>query len=440
MSGLLCRHGEGPVAWCRGRAVSRTEFLSDLHHLAARLPEAAQVVNLCEDRYHFLVAFGAALLRGQVSLLPASRTPHVLRQTVRDYPGLYALVDGAAPAGMPAVVVERAACVATDLKMPDIPEEQLAAIVFTSGSTGRSRPNLKRWGSLAAVAALAGRRFGLDAPAGAVLATVPPQHMYGLEASILLPIRNGWALEGSRPFFPADIQAALQRLPPKSVLVTTPLHLKACVESGLTWPAPRFILSATAPLSQSLAARAEACFGAPVFEIYGFTEAGSVASRRTVEGAAWRCFDGVRLEATADGFTVVGPHLDAPVAGSDLIECTPSGDFVLRGRSVELINIAGKRIALGELNAHLNEIPGVRDGIFFMPDDDSAATVRLAAFVVAPELTPEGILAALRERIDPVFLPRPLHRVGALPRTETGKLPRERLQALWQKLHDVKAG
>jgi acyl-coenzyme A synthetase/AMP-(fatty) acid ligase len=55
---------------------------------------------------------------------------------------------------------------------------------------------------------------------------------------------------------------------------------------------------------------------------------------------------------------------------------------------------------------------------------------RLAAFVVAPGLTSEFILAALRQRIDPAFLPRPLCLVDALPRNATGKLTRARLDAL----------
>ena len=58
---------------------------------------------------------------------------------------------------------------------------------------------------------------------------------------------------------------------------------------------------------------------------------------------------------------------------------------------------------------------------------------RLAALVVAPALSEAEILAVLRAAIDPVFLPRPLRRVGALPRNATGKLPRD---ALLQALRD----
>jgi acyl-coenzyme A synthetase/AMP-(fatty) acid ligase len=72
----------------------------------------------------------------------------------------------------------------------------------------------------------------------------------------------------------------------------------------------------------------------------------------------------------------------------------------------------------------------VRDGVFFMPENDDGAVSRLTAFVVAPDLTRAALMQALRERIDPAFLPRPLYLVDALPRNATGKLPREALNAL----------
>ena len=73
--------------------VTAGAFLADARHLAAGLPEAAHVVNLCQDRYCFAVAFAAALLRGQVSLLSSDRSPDRLRGMADAYPGLYVLSD-----------------------------------------------------------------------------------------------------------------------------------------------------------------------------------------------------------------------------------------------------------------------------------------------------------------------------------------------------------
>jgi acyl-coenzyme A synthetase/AMP-(fatty) acid ligase len=70
----------------------------------------------------------------------------------------------------------------------------------------------------------------------------------------------------------------------------------------------------------------------------------------------------------------------------------------------------------------------VRDGVVFQLDETDAMGVRrIAALVVAPDLDAGAILRVLRCEVDPVFLPRPLKRVDALPRSETGKLPRAAL-------------
>jgi acyl-coenzyme A synthetase/AMP-(fatty) acid ligase len=100
-----------------------------------------------------------------------------------------------------------------------------------------------------------------------------------------------------------------------------------------------------------------------------------------------------------------------------------------------MVNIAGKRASLGDLNRKLNEIPGVKDGVFHLPVDSGRRVERLMAFVVAPGRSEAELLEALRLAVDPAFLPRPLVKVDALPRTESGKLPLDRirdLEAAWR--------
>jgi acyl-coenzyme A synthetase/AMP-(fatty) acid ligase len=61
---------------------------------------------------------------------------------------------------------------------------------------------------------------------------------------------------------------------------------------------------------------------------------------------------------------------------------------------------------------------------------------RLAALVVAPDLSASDIVAALRPQIDPVFLPRSIFLVEALPREESGKLASSAVNALFLKLRE----
>jgi acyl-coenzyme A synthetase/AMP-(fatty) acid ligase len=251
--------------------------------------------------------------------------------------------------------------------------------------------------------------------------------MFGLESTVLMALRGGLALHAGRPFYPADVAAALAEIPGDRVLVTTPVHLRALLNEGIELPPLRLIVCATAPLSQEMAVKAQARYRAPLHEVYGFTEAGMVATRRTAQGPAWHCLRDVRLRREGDVVWVAGGHVENEVAFSDVIEPQGNEVFVLRGRNADVVNIAGKRTSLGYLNHQLNSIEGVGDGVFFMPDESGDAVTRLTAFVVAPGLTRDAVLAALRGRVDAVFLPRPLYFVDALPRNATGKLPREAL-------------
>jgi acyl-coenzyme A synthetase/AMP-(fatty) acid ligase len=137
--------------------------------------------------------------------------------------------------------------------------------------------------------------------------------------------------------------------------------------------------------------------------------------------------------------TWVKGHVEREVLLADVIELRDRNTFLLHGRTADLINIAGKRTSLAHLNFHLNSIEGVRDGAFVMPEEDDGTVTRLMAFVVAPGLASETIMSALRQRVDAAFLPRPLCFVEALPRNETGKLPRGAVDELVTRLA-VKVG
>lgn len=167
-------------------------------------------------------------------------------------------------------------------------------------------------------------------------------------------------------------------------------------------------------------------------EIYGSTETGLIATRRPTRSAEWQLLPEIELNIADENAYAKGGHIPAPIVLSDIVELVAKDRFLLHGRVADLVNIAGKRHSLASLNHLLNTIPGVVDGAFYMPDDnDHTRVTRLAACVVAPGMSPAQLLAALREHIDPVFLPRPLLFVDALPRNATGKLPRAALQALF---------
>ncbi len=432
-------HADRVLAWENGYSITYGRFLSDVEALADLLPEKPTVINLTDDRYRFLVGFAAALVRGQTTLLPPSRAPGALAQVAREYSNSYCLVDGTEHVEpLPSYQIPKSTGGQNDTgKVPQIPIDHPAIVAFTSGSTGNPQPHFKTWGSLVAVARSTGARLGLmSSDQMTVVATVPHQHMYGLETSIMLPIQHGMAFHVGRPLFPEDVRLALTDVPSPRMLITTPLHIRACVTTRLRLPPVECILSATAPLPRSLAKEAETLFQTRVYEVYGFTEAGSLATRRTVDENTWHVLDGITLHQESAGCSLHAPYLREPVLFPDLVSLQGPHRFMLHGRGTDLVNIGGHRSSLNDLSQKLNEIEGVQDGVFFLPDEKGTAVTRLIAFVVAPDKASEHILSALRTVIDPVFLPRPLHLVPHLPRNETGKLTREALLGLLHNLHN----
>ncbi|MBR8238752.1 AMP-binding protein [Burkholderia sp. AU42008] len=440
------------IAWRDGSPVTVRAFVADVARVAAALPAGGHVFNVCRDRYRFAVSLCAALVAGRISLLPSTHTPEMVRQLASFAPDAFCLHDApdctidlprfAYPDAAPGEPASDA-----PFAVPQIDAARIMAYVFTSGSTGQPVPHRKTWGFLVACVRAAADRLGLlDGRAATLIGTVPAQHMYGFESTVLLALLGGLAFSNRQPFYPGDIRDELDAIPQPRVLVTSPIHLRALLSAGHALPRAALVLSATAPLSEKLAREAEAALDAPLVEIYGSTETGQIATRRTSQGAAWALFPDIRLDARDEpggddsGPTVwvSGGHVEAPVPMGDALELLGDGRFLLHGRKADLVNIAGKRTSLAYLNHQLNAIAQVVDGVFFMPDEAGPAhgdtarepVTRLVALVVAPTLAAADLQRALRERIDPAFMPRPLVFVDALPRNETGKLPRDVLAAL----------
>jgi acyl-coenzyme A synthetase/AMP-(fatty) acid ligase len=429
---MLVHHPQQAVAWHRGAAITAKRFFLDVATIAARLPDAKYVINLCEDRYHFTVSFAAAIVRQQVTLMPSTNTPGAVNSLIGDWGDSYCLTD------KPQDNIRIKQYLFYDLQQgiikptPPLPQHidanQQVAVLFTSGSTGKPKANPKTWGELQCEADSALQRFPfMTRSISSLVATVPAQHMYGLATSVFFPWQGGLSVHTGRPLFPADIAGALALTSAPRVLITTPLHLRACLDAGISWPDISFIISATAPLSPELAIEAEQQLRTEIYEIYGSTETGSIASRHTHKDKTWRLYDGITMQQMDNQTFAIGGHLPQPVLLNDMIDILGKDRFLLQGRDSDMLKIAGKRASIGDLTQKLLAIPGVVDGVFVPPMDTSDKKQRLTALVVAPSLSKQQIFNTLSQTIDAAFLPRPLHIVESLPRNATGKLPREQL-------------
>ena len=414
---LTARRLDDVIACVDGADVRVDEFLGQVAALAETLPKHRYVINLATNRYTFLVGFCAAIVAGQCTLLPPNRQRETLRDIASDYPDSYVFEDAGTSAAEPATTV------------PEIAADQQVAILFTSGSTGSSTAHPKTWRTFRDGALANEVCYNLGDRRIYMLATVPPQHSWGLETSILLPLMADVAISSETPLFPQDIADALEELPEPRAIVSSPIHLESLLKSGIDVIGVEHVLSATAPMTQKLAGDLEERLSARVNEVFGCSEAGSLASRKTATETLWNISAPFRFEVLNDRVRVSAPHLPEPVILNDIIELVGESRFRWLGRDQDMINIAGKRGSLAHVNHRLAQVPGVVDGVIFLPSEDSK---RLAALVVAPGLEPSAILDALKEAIDPAFLPRPLYMVPMLPRQETGKLARKMVLDLFE--------
>jgi acyl-coenzyme A synthetase/AMP-(fatty) acid ligase len=426
---LAGRSGQEPFLQDRSGLLDVAAFSAHAAAAARRLAGCRHVVNLCDTRLGFLAGYAGALAAGCTTLLPSSRAQEVVASVRAAFPGCQTFDDDDLQAGEP-----RSAAPLTTAG-PRLGDDGPVMIGFTSGSTGLPTGHAKYWASVCASTYFNAERIRAAIPPELrgelpwIVGTVPSQHMYGMELTVLLPLLERMGLHGGRPLLPAEVAAALEDVPPPRVLVSTPAHLRAIVAAGARLPRVHVIISATAPLDAELARAVEAATGACLVETFGSTETCIIGHRETARDVAWRPYPGVTFTAEDGGTRVETPWFHEPQRLLDVIEAQPDGTFVLQGRSSDLIDVAGKRASLADLTQRILRIPGVVDAIAFQPESARGLVRRVAALVVAPTLTGATVRAALESAIDPVFMPRPLLFVDALPRNAAGKLPRHALEA-----------
>ncbi|MCW8900884.1 MAG: AMP-binding protein [Gammaproteobacteria bacterium] len=411
-----------PIFIYKDKKISHKTFKQNVLLVAENMQQHKYAINLCEDRYLFALAFVANIIQKNICLLPAHYAENEIKKIEDEYSDTQRLNDEA----LEKLLEGKAA---RNISFPDeININQVVAIVFTSGSSGKPKANLKKWGMLVDSAQRVAQQLNLNhLSQHTLVATVPPQHMYGFETTIIFPLVTGVCVWSNKPFFPEDIRQALSVANKPVILVTTPIHLRACVQAHLEWPGIDFVLSATAPLSQQLAQDVEKHLHTSVHEIYGCSEAGVIATRLTTQSPAWKLLAGYQLSEKLTSACLLTPIAGEEILLPDQIKHIDAQYFYLLGRQSDLIKIAGKRGSLNDLRIKLCSLEGVDDAVFFMPNEKPDEKARVAAFVIAPCLSVKEINSFLSQQVDHAFLPRPLIKVEKLPYNETGKLPLKNL-------------
>lgn len=441
----LCAHSEDGDVVATGEGGARTvrELLSDAKAIADQLagfPRGGEVVVVCHDRYHFAAALLAALDRGLVVALPPNAQPETVKLLREGGSALTVLTDHD---GTPGIDVRKLmGTSAVPIERPAIAAARPMVVVYTSGTTGTPIACHKTAGQLLTEASVLARTFSMGSR-DAVVATVPPHHIYGLLFGVLLPLVSGASFSRETPFY-ADVVRRIVMRDRARVLVSVPAHLRALSimdPEGIGTLSRVF--SSGAALPDETRASLAACFGWKIVEVLGSSETGGIGWRDEA-GAPFAVFDVVSIEVGEDErMLVTSPYLpdpSRPFATGDRIERLSPSTFRHLGRQDGVIKIGSTRVSVAELEARLLAIRGIADAaVLVVEAAGGRGHETWAALVREPGATleVEDVRAQLRTWLDPVVIPRRYRFVSALPRLSTGKVQKEALRALFAQREDA---
>jgi acyl-coenzyme A synthetase/AMP-(fatty) acid ligase len=456
--------GGALVAFGREGARSTDDLRRDVAALAARLAPAhgGAVLLHCDDAYAFAVGLLAIAHAGACARLAPSRQPGTLRELAREVRGV--VFDGDPPEPLADLAcwhpldagdTDRGAA----RPLEPLDREAPLAVLFTSGTTGEGKRVAKALRHLEDEVAVLEQRFAAQIGADArILATVAPQHLYGLLFRVLWPLASGRAFLRSAVLHPEELAPHAGSGNPFAV-VTTPVTLRHLVERGdlsRHRAGCRAIFSSGGPLAADLAQRAADALGSAPFEVYGSTETGGVAVRQQQRGGEpWQLLPGV--EAHADPATgclaVVSPFVSAGARDAsgrerfvtgDRAELDGEGRFTLLGRADRVIKVGEKRLALPDMEERLRAHASVSDAaLLTLEMGRGTGEPRVAAVVVPSAAAWEAIASdgrralaktlseELAAHFERVLLPRAWRFVAALPSNAQGKVTQDALRALF---------
>jgi o-succinylbenzoate---CoA ligase len=316
------------------------------------------------------------------------------------------------------------------------PPEAVAAVVHTSGTTGRSRPVELTYGNWEASAQGSAARLGVQS-AQRWLCALPLSHVGGLSIVVRSAIYGTTAILHER--FDADAVAAALASRRVTLVSLVPTMLGRLVGSGARpGPALQCALVGGAPLSGRLAQAAlEAGF--PLAQTYGLTEGCSQVTTSEIgePSTAGRPLDGTTVEIAPDGeILVAGPSVAPGAVGvdgflhtGDLGRLDGRGRLTVTGRKAELVISGGENVAPAEVEAVLESHPDVAEAAVHGRPEPEWGEAVVAAVVLIPgrRVSAEQLRAHCRDRLARFKVPRTIELVPSLPRTASGKLRRDLL-------------
>ena len=474
----LKQHAAVPVrVWLLG-GVTYADLLDDTGRLANALTDLGLTKGdrllLQVEKCEAVLTIYLACLRLGVVFLPVNpgytvaETAHFLTDAA---PAL-AVTDPGRVAGLAALgarvmalpeLLALGGAQAAGFDDPSHGPDDLAAVLYTSGTTGRSKGVMLSRDNLASNAeTLVGLwRFSAD---DVLLHALPVFHTHGLFVATNCLLWAGASMIFQRAFSPGQV---LDALPRASVMMGVPtFYTRLLADPRLdraTTSHVRLFISGSAPLSPATHAEWQGRTGHAILERYGMTETNMITSnpydgdRRA--GTVGMPLTGVAVRVTAPDGTVLpqgqagaievrGPNVfhgywnlpektaeefrDGWFITGDMGAFDGEGYLSILGRAKDLVITGGLNVYPAEVEAALDDLPGVAESaVIGVPHPDFGEAV--VACVVG-QVDPETVRAALRERLAAFKIPKVVLVVEALPRNAMGKVQKAELRRVHAEL------
>ena len=344
--------------------------------------------------------------------------------------------------------------------------DNLAAILYTSGTTGRSKGAMLSHGNMLSNALVLKDYWGWK-PGDVLIHALPIFHVHGLFVALHGALINGSKMIWLSKFDPALV---LEKLPEATVFMGVPtLYVRLLAEPGLDKHAVRnmrLFVAGSAPLLIETFTQWQARTGHTILERYGMSETAMLTSNPYTPsqggerrgGTVGFALPGVDLRVHGDdnqplalgeigGIQVKGPNIFKGywrMPEKTLEEFTPDGYFktgdvgkvdsqgyiTIVGRSKDLIISGGYNVYPAEIEGYINDMPGVAESALVGVPHPDFGEVGVAVVVAkAGAMLDAGeVVAALKSKLANFKIPKQCFVVKELPRNTMGKVQKNLLR------------
>jgi malonyl-CoA/methylmalonyl-CoA synthetase len=348
-------------------------------------------------------------------------------------------------------------------------EDDLAAILYTSGTTGRSKGAMLSHGNLLSNARVLKDYWGWK-KGDVLIHALPIFHVHGLFVALHGALINGSKMIWMSKFDPKRV---VEKLPEATVFMGVPtLYVRLLAEPGLTQEAcrnMRLFVAGSAPLLIETFHDWKARTGHTILERYGMSETAMLTSNpyqggERRGGTVGFALPGVSLRVQSDegqplpvgeigGIQVKGPNIfkgywrmpektkeeftaDGYFKTGDVGKIDADGYITIVGRSKDLIISGGYNVYPAEIECYINEMPGVAESALIGVPHPDFGEASVAVVIAKPGATldPVQIVATLKSTLANFKIPKQCFVVNELPRNTMGKVQKNLLREQYKAL------